>query len=184
MDYKVKRPFRYKKFKKIVAIILIIAMICMYYKFLIEEKQQKACVRGIEEYKDSIRIMQNKVFEITELYEPKMYNVIYWLKFYKIKNPNVAFRQIQLESGNLTSPVFIQNRNCTGMHLPVNRPTTAIGKHGKYAIFSDYVSCIKDYKMYQDYIGVPDGLSDYEYCKYLERRCYWTDENYISKLLK
>lgn len=119
-----------------------------------------------------------------KLIQPTLSNAVWWIKYYQVKYPRIAYRQLCLESGNMTSRVFLHNRNCFGMNYPRNRPTTAITNNGRWAVYSDYMSSIEDYKLYQDYIGVKDGWSEYQYCLYLQEHKYWEDSLYINKLMK
>jgi hypothetical protein len=127
-----------------------------------------------------------RVYTITpiEKMQPTLENAYFWIKFWNVRNPDMALQQLRLESGNMTSHIFLRDRNCFGMNYPTKRKTTAIARDGRWAVYSDFVSSILDYKYYQDAIGVPDGLSDYQYYKFLEDHHYWQDSTYLQKLLR
>ena len=94
-----------------------------------------------------------------------------------IREPDILFLQIRLETGNLTSRLCRECNNLTGMKKAVRRKTTAIGreKNGA-AVYDSWQDSLKDYKLWQDYM-----YRGGDYLMFLSR-VYTTDPYYLSKL--
>ena len=67
-----------------------------------------------------------------------------------IKYPYIVLAQAKIESGNYTSKVFRENNNLFGMKEPNVRTTTALGTKNSHAYYSDWVSSVYDYAMFQN----------------------------------
>lgn len=100
---------------------------------------------------------------------------------YHIKFPDVVIAQAYLESGYLTSPLFVETNNCFGMKAVKNRPTTQFGDYNGYGIYSSLRDAVADYAIWQN--GLPkESLKDMKcYLNYLSSN-YATDTNYIQKI--
>lgn len=82
-----------------------------------------------------------------------------------------VFAQFQIESGHMTSYLFLKTNNLCGMRYPCKRSTAAIGiflpqsdtiikgsqselkkycKQNNYAVYASWQDCLKDYKLWQD----------------------------------
>lgn len=116
--------------------------------------------------------------------QPNKENVALWIKLTGCQYPDIAFRQMQLESGNLTSHICKENNNLFGMMVSTRRPTTCHGENHGFAVYSNWIESIIDYRMYQIYCRVPAGLTNYGYAKFLQDHHYWEDQLYIQKLLR
>lgn len=107
---------------------------------------------------------------------------------YDIKFPRVVYAQIRLETADLTSPVFRDCNNLTGMkHNPRGLSKGICRLHAKYASIED---CIKDYKLWQDarlYHFEKNRnfrpSNDLEYIEMLIRSNYAEDRFYRNKLI-
>ena len=97
----------------------------------------------------------------------------------RIEHPDIVLAQIKLESGNLTSELFIENNNFLGMKYAVQRPTGALGKKNGYANYDSWEDCVYDYMVWQSRYA--KKLSKEEYFDYLGEN-YAQDKSYISKL--
>lgn len=67
-----------------------------------------------------------------------------------IKYPHIVLAQAKIESGNYTSKIFKENNNLFGMKKPNIRTTTALGTKSGHAYYSDWVSSVYDYAMFQN----------------------------------
>ena len=67
-----------------------------------------------------------------------------------IKYPHIVLAQAKIESGNYTSKIFKENNNLFGMKEPNIRTTTALGTKSGHAYYSDWVSSVYDYAMFQN----------------------------------
>jgi len=99
-----------------------------------------------------------------------------------IQHPEIVMAQAKLESGRFKSIIFRENNNLFGMRLPVRRKTTAIGKNRGYAVYRDWKSSVRDYKLWQDRM-INKGNSDDDYLRYLQEH-YAKNEQYIRILRK
>lgn len=102
----------------------------------------------------------------------------------EVKHPEIVMAQCRLETGNLTSHIYIQNNNLFGMKRcsvhPIykKRETTSLGTKNNHAYYSNWKQSIADYKLWQDrfYKGAGD------YYKFLEAIGYAASPTYIKKL--
>jgi flagellum-specific peptidoglycan hydrolase FlgJ len=78
-------------------------------------------------------------------------NIYIMLLMNRIKYPEVVISQIMIETGYLTSKLCKANNNLLGMMVPSKRETTATNNKG-FAKYTNWMDCISDYKLYQDYI--------------------------------
>ncbi len=72
------------------------------------------------------------------------------LRSSNIKYPYIVLAQAKIESGNYTSKVFRENNNLFSMKEPNVRTTTALGTKNSHAYYSDWVSSVYDYAMFQN----------------------------------
>ena len=112
-------------------------------------------------------------------------NVYLALLLNNIKFPEVVYSQIMLESGNLTSRLTKKNNNILGMTVASKRETTALNKESNgYAKYSNWLDCILDYKLYQDYVFSKTHIKNAsQYIAYLHRN-YANSPSYKAKLTK
>lgn len=97
----------------------------------------------------------------------------------EIQYPELVYRQVILESGNLKSKLAERQNNLFGMKMPRKRFTFACdkGKHN-YAKYESWAHSVADYKIYQgDRI-----IKNYE--SFLTRRKYSETKDYIKRLSK
>jgi hypothetical protein len=108
------------------------------------------------------------------------YNVYKALLFFDIKYPEIVMSQIKLES-SLTSNLCKNNNNLLGMTVPYKRNTTAINTKG-FAKYKNWIECIIDYKLYQNYIFSKNNLdTKKKYIAYLHRN-YAKSSNYKTQI--
>lgn len=102
-----------------------------------------------------------------------------------IQHVDIVLAQAILESGTFTSNIFKTKNNMFGMKVPKKRQTLAVNKRGYtgYATYASWIDCVKDYKMYQDFITKNKVISRSEYLAILSRG-YSESEGYTNKLVK
>jgi uncharacterized FlgJ-related protein len=99
-----------------------------------------------------------------------------------IQHIDVVLAQAILESGTFTSRIFKTKNNMFGMKVPGKRQTTAINKKG-YASYVSWVDCVKDYKLYQDYVTKNKVISKSKYLSIIAKS-YSQSPEYVSKIVK
>lgn len=100
-----------------------------------------------------------------------------------IKHPDIVLAQAILESGYLSSQIFIENKNLFGMRFPERRPTLAISENRGYSVYDCWIDSVKDYKLFQDFLFRRKEKTRDEYFDYLNR-IYAEDPNYVPFLKK
>lgn len=108
-------------------------------------------------------------------------NIYLMLLMNNIKYPEVVLSQIMIETGYLTSKLCKANNNLLGMMVPSKRETTAINSKG-FAKYTNWIDCILDYKLYQDYILSRNKIvTKAQYIAFLHRN-YAKSPNYKKRL--
>ena len=108
-------------------------------------------------------------------------NIYFMLLLNNVKYPEVVLSQIMIETGYLTSKLCKVNNNLLGMMVPSKRETTAINSKG-FAKYPNWIDCILDYKLYQDYILSRNKIgTKKEYIAFLHRN-YAKSPNYKKRL--
>lgn len=98
-----------------------------------------------------------------------------------LKFPHIVLAQAELESGNFSSTIFIENNNIFGMKCAKQRPSTNTGENRGHAYFNNWKDCVIDYAFYQArYLSKIN--SEQEYLDYLKQN-YAEDTLYVQKLL-
>jgi len=102
-----------------------------------------------------------------------------------IQHVDIVLAQAILESGTFTSSIFKTKNNMFGMKVPRKRKTFATNKEGYtgYATYASWIDCVKDYKLYQDFITKKKVISRSEYLAILSRS-YSETNGYVNKLVK
>jgi len=98
-----------------------------------------------------------------------------------IKHPDIVLAQAILESGYLSSQIFIENKNLFGMRFPERRPTVALSENRGYSVYDCWTDSVKDYKLFQDFLFRRKEKTRDEYFDYLNR-IYAEDPNYVPFL--
>lgn len=95
----------------------------------------------------------------------------------EIQYPELVYRQVILESGNLKSKLTTRQNNLFGMKMPRKRFTFASDK-GKYnyAKYESWAHSVADYKIYQG----DNIIKNYE--SFLTKRKYSETKDYIKRL--
>lgn len=108
---------------------------------------------------------------------------IYLLYFEILENniqyPDIVLAQAILESGYMTSQIFIENNNLFGMRFPERRETTAISENKGYSVYDCWTDSVKDYKLFQDFLFRNKEKTRDEYFDYLSR-IYAEDGSYVA----
>ena len=100
-----------------------------------------------------------------------------------IEYPDIVFAQAMLESGYMSSTIYLENNNLFGMRLPERRPTVALYSNKGYSVYNCWTNSVEDYKLFQDFIFKKKKKTRDEYFDYLDR-IYAEDPNYVPFLKK
>jgi uncharacterized FlgJ-related protein len=125
-----------------------------------------------------LNVQEIKKYENVIFSENNLYAYIIAME---IKYPEIVFAQAKLESSHFKSKIFRENHNLFGMKLPRKRKTTATGENRGHSVYSNWMSSVQDYKLWQDRI-IHKLNTKNKYYAYLGKN-YAADENYV-KLLK
>lgn len=110
-------------------------------------------------------------------------NIYYMLLLNNVKYPEVVLSQIMIETGYLTSKLCKVNNNLLGMMVPSKRETTATNEKG-FAKYLNWIDCILDYKLYQDYILSRNKIdTKNQYITFLHRN-YAKSPSYKKRLIE
>jgi hypothetical protein len=123
----------------------------------------------------SQKVLKNKDAKLLFLYLEIIEN--------DIKHPDIVLAQAILESGYLSSPIFIENNNLFGMRFPERRPTVALSENRGYSVYDCWTDSVKDYKLFQEFLFKRKEKTRDEYFDYLDR-IYAEDPNYVPFLKK
>lgn len=139
-------------------------------------KNTKFQTNEINEIKiTSQKVLKNKDAKLLFLYLEIIEN--------DIKHPDIVLAQAILESGYLSSPIFIENNNLFGMRFPERRPTVALSENRGYSVYDCWTDSVKDYKLFQEFLFRRKEKTRDEYFDYLDR-IYAEDPNYVPFLKK
>jgi uncharacterized FlgJ-related protein len=123
----------------------------------------------------SQKVLKNKDAKLLFLYLEIIEN--------DIKHPDIVLAQAILESGYLSSQIFIENNNLFGMRFPERRPTVALSENRGYSVYDCWTDSVKDYKLFQEFLFKRKEKTRDEYFDYLDR-IYAEDSNYVPFLKK
>lgn len=112
------------------------------------------------------KVITTKQIDLTTLNEQ---NIIYWIDYFELKEPDIVLAQIKLETGYLNSRVCLENGNLMGM----------MKNKTEYYKFSHWIESIVAYKYKIQSRYKP---SKETYYQFLRRIKYAEDFNYILKL--
>jgi uncharacterized FlgJ-related protein len=129
---------------------------------------------------NEIKINNQKIFEDKDA---KLLFLYFEIIENDIKHPDIVLAQAILESGYLSSQIFIENNNLFGMRFPERRPTVAIGENKGYSVYNCWMGSVKDYKLFQEFLFKRKEKTRDEYFDYLDR-IYAEDPNYVPFLKK
>lgn len=130
------------------------------------------------------------MFEIVHVHRYDTLNVrnlIAYCEEIDVQFPRVAVAHSIIESGWMTSPLAVKNKNLFGMKLATRRHTTAIGSdRDGNAIYSNWRESVMDYKLWQDWHkeGISRLKTDQDYANYITTSGYGGDSNYVKLLSK
>ena len=111
------------------------------------------------------KIIQIKQIDLTILNEQ---NIIYWIDYFELKEPDIVLAQIKLETGYLNSRVCISKNNLFGL----------MKSKFEYYEFKHWIQSVAFYKYRIQNRMKPNE----DYYKFLRRIQYADDEYYIHKL--
>lgn len=126
------------------------------------------------------RAEEETVTNSIEIEEFTPENFKFMLDSLGIESPDIVYKQAILETRNFTSPIFLENNNLCGMKHPSVRLTTSIGKNRGHANYDNWIDCVKDIALFQDYYCERITRLD-NYYEFLNQ-IYATDPKYIQKV--
>lgn len=129
---------------------------------------------------NEIKINNQKIFEDKDA---KLLFLYFEIIENDIKHPDIVLAQAILESGYLSSQIFIENNNLFGMRFPERRPTVALSENKGYSVYDCWTDSVKDYKLFQEFLFRRKEKTRDEYFDYLDR-IYAEDSNYVPFLKK
>jgi uncharacterized FlgJ-related protein len=160
--------------KKILYTICVIGNICLFGQVVgFKPQQNKIPSLKIDEAK----LMEENNVELVFLYFEILEN--------NIKYPDIVFAQAILESGYMSSQIFVENNNLFGMRYPERRPTVAVGVNKNYSTYNCWIDSVKDYKLFQEFLfrnkeKSRDDYFDFLYRIYAENKTY---VHYVKKII-
>ena len=99
-------------------------------------------------------------------------------------DPVLIFAQAYHETGDFSSPLCQDYRNCFGMKMPRTRPNTATGETPSgYASYDSYADGVIDYFLRQANFHIPDTSNATEYVDATLDSGYAEDPDYRRKWL-
>lgn len=126
-----------------------------------------------EDYKDTIVCPIDTISP-----EREIFDYIYEIG---IKHPDIVHAQAMLETGRLSSSIFIKYNNLFGMKKAYKRPSTAIDHTDDlYCIYRSWQESVIDYALFQTYVLRNRELSREEYYELLGS--YAESENYVQTI--
>ena len=141
------------------------------------------CPKAHAEQKERIEFNAKKYIFLKSIYEKEFSVALFKeaLIYAGITEPQIAFKQAVLETGNFTSELFLYGFNLFGMRLARVRETTGIGEWDSHAKYEHWFYSVVDYKLWQDYY-FSKGYDLTDYFTFLNTIGYATDIQYINKL--
>lgn len=104
------------------------------------------------------------------------------IKRLNFRFPYIVHAQSLLETGEFTSPIFLENHNLFGMKQAMIRANMAVGTNRSHAYYNDWKESILDYALfYATYLH--QLKTEDEYYAYLDAR-YAEANNYSGTLKK
>ena len=97
---------------------------------------------------------------------------------------NYMYCQSMLETGNFTSEIYRENKNCFGMKKPQLRPNLVIGENRGHAIYSSKLDSWLDLFIRHNYFGISTAAKRdvNKYAQFLIVSNYAEDTEYVDKI--
>jgi hypothetical protein len=135
----------------------------------------KSCTEPDPVFADGTASSESRFIDSTTVAD----SVFTYIFLMRLEHPDIVMAQCIEESGNFSSPLFLHGHNCTGMRVPAQRPTLALGMLYNHARFRSWKDCIADYAIWQSIYA--RGLSKDDYFAYLDR-VYAEKKGYSGRL--
>ena len=141
------------------------------------------CPEAHAEQKERMEFNAKKHIFLKSIYEKEFSIELFKeaLIYAGITEPQIAFKQAVLETGNFTSELFLIGNNCFGLRQAKSRPTPSIGEFDSHATYWHFYDSIRDYGMLQEWY-INRGFNPNDYYGFLQEIGYATDPLYINKL--
>jgi len=156
-------------------LLLCFGILCSIagYSPQISNEQRQAYIYEAKKY-----MFYNEVFD--KPFSPELLKQA--LFFEGIKSPEIVFIQAQIETGYFKSDLFLNANNLFGMRYPRIRDTYASGIYKHHAYYKSWLSCVKDYALWQKHYA-EKGYDLDSYLIFLGEIGYATNKKYV-KLIK
>lgn len=135
----------------------------------------KSCTEPDPVFADGTASSESRFIDSTTVAD----SVFTYIFLMRLEHPDIVMAQCIEESGNFSSPLFLHGHNCTGMRVPAQRPTLALGMLYNHARFRSWKDCIADYAIWQSIYA--RGFSKDDYFAYLDR-VYAEKKGYSGRL--
>lgn len=119
---------------------------------------------------------------VDSLHELSWESIDYWMDRCGVSNKEAARLQIYLETDNLRSDICRENSNLFGMRVPRVRKNLVIGENREHAMFESFIHSLRDYKMWQEEMGMDNEMEVDKYLAALVEKGYAEDIRYRHKL--
>ena len=127
-----------------------------------------------------VEVVDNVIYVTEPEMEFSPENLKQLLKDLNVKFPHIVYAQAIEETGFFTSMIFRENNNLFGMKRPMVRQTTAIGSNRGHATYSNWISSVKDYAMWQS--NMANGINSEREYLLLLGRVYAENPNYVRNI--
>lgn len=107
-------------------------------------------------------------------------SVIAFMKKLNIKHLEFTYAQSQLESGNFSSPIFIENHNLFGLKRSYQRPTPTKKVNRNHAKYDNWKESVIDFAIFQARVLAKTKGKE-EYMVYI-KKFYSEDDKYLEKV--
>lgn len=163
--------------KKLLSYILAVIVAAGVTHFITDAVSRQAR-DGTDENKSLIEAVATDT-AVVRGYNRKMIDTLRkTLKRMNVAHVDLVIAQAILETGNFTSPIFMENNNLFGMRVPIHRPHVVIGERRGHAVYAGWRESMEDYALYQAWCR--RGVSEDDYYKLF--RHYAEAKTYASKI--
>ena len=91
-----------------------------------------------------------------------------YIKTLNLRFPKIVFQQVMVETGHLSSPIFKDLHNLTGMECTTGRPTLGANIGQRFAKYESWQASLQDYCIWQAQM-TREVRNEEEYYQFLDR---------------
>ena len=155
--------------KRVLIMLLLILISCIGLTYLMVDKVE---LNVLTEGTTNIEVSGEVEFTREHL--------ICYIEQLNIAHPEIVLAQAQLETGDFTSKIFMENNNLFGMKEARQRGTTALGTQYNHAYYNNWRESVLDYALYSNRY-LYELRTDEQYLAYLGEN-YAEDTTYVQIL--